>query len=91
MHCHLFHKKIWYQYGQYQNVFLSDDESAQLQIDYPDQYEDYINRLSVYMETSGKHYASHYATIRKWTSEDSKTNGGKNFDADYENDKGDCL
>lgn len=80
-----------HRYGEYQNVFLSDDESAQLQIDYPDQYEDYINRLSVYMETSGKHYASHYATIRKWISEDSKTNGGKNFDADYENDKGDCL
>lgn len=78
-------------YGDYQNVFLSDDESTRLQTAYPDQYQDYINRLSAYMETSGKHYANHDATIRKWISEDSKPKSGKNYDDDYEHDKGDCL
>ncbi len=41
-------------FGQYQNVFLSDSELAELQSTYPDQFEDYINRLSAYMASSGK-------------------------------------
>ena len=78
-------------FGQYQNVFLSENELAELEAAYPDQYEEYINRLSVYMATNGKHYASHYATIRKWIDEDSKPTPGKNYDSEYTYDKGDCL
>lgn len=51
-------------FGQYQNIFLLDSELADLQSIYPGQYEDYINRLSAYMASSGKHYANHYATIQ---------------------------
>ena len=32
-------------FGQYQNIFLLDSELAELQSTYPDQFEDYINRL----------------------------------------------
>ena len=78
-------------FGEYQNVFLSDDEFTWLQNAYSDKFEEYINRLSAYMETSGKHYANHYATIRKWLDEDSKPKPGNSYDYDYTYDKGECL
>ena len=37
-------------FGEYQNVFLSDDEFSWLQNAYPDKFEEYINRLSAYMK-----------------------------------------
>ena len=77
-------------FGQYQNVFLSEKQLAALEADYPDQYADYINRLSAYMEVNGKHYANHYATIRKWLDEDNKPKPAKNYDSEY-TDKGGCL
>ena len=78
-------------FGQYQNVFLLDSELADLQSTYPGQYEDYINRLSAYMASSGKHYANHYATIRKWLDEDSKTKPGKNYDYTETYEERECL
>ena len=78
-------------FGEYQNVFLSDDEFTWLQNAYPDKFEEYINRLSAYMEASGKHYANHYATIRKWLDEDRKPKPGNSYDYDYTYDKGECL
>ena len=78
-------------FGQYQNVFLLDSELADLQSIYPGQYEDYINRLSAYMASSGKHYANHYATIRKWLDEDSKSKPGKNYDYTEPYEEGECL
>ena len=53
-----------------------------------DKFEEYINRLSADMETSGKHYANHYATIRKWLDEGSKPKPGNSYDYDYTYDKG---
>lgn len=78
-------------FGQYQNVFLLDSELADLQSIYPGQYEDYINRLSAYMASSGKHYANHYATIRKRLDEDSKSKPGKNYDYTETYEEGECL
>lgn len=69
-------------FGNYQNVFLSDDQLSELQATYPGKYEDYINRLWVYMASSGRHYANHYATICKWLDEDSKAKSGKSYDYD---------
>lgn len=74
--------------GQYQNVFLSENQYATLESDYPDSFKDYINRLSAYMEINGRRYANHYAVLRKWLDEDGKT--AKNYDSEY-TDKGDCL
>ncbi|MBE6970578.1 MAG: hypothetical protein E7446_00460 [Ruminococcaceae bacterium] len=74
--------------GQYQNVFLSKSQLSSLARDYPYQYEKYINRLSSYMESNGKQYTSHYATICRWIDEDSRL--AKNYDSEY-TDKGDCL
>ena len=78
-------------FGQYQNVFLLDGELTDLQSTYPGQYEDHINRLSAYMASSGKHYANHYATIRKWLDKDSKPKPGKNHDYTETYEEGECL
>ena len=47
--------------------------------------------LSAYMASSGKHYANHYATIRKWLDEDSKPKPGKNYDYTETYEEGECL
>lgn len=41
-------------YGRYRNVFLSSAELAELQTELPALWEQYIERLSEYMESSGK-------------------------------------
>lgn len=78
-------------FGDYQNVFLSDHQLAELQAAYPGKWEEYINRLSAYMASSGRHYANHYATIRKWLDEDGKAKPGKSYDYDTIYDEGECL
>ena len=53
-------------YGHYQNVFLTDEELADLQASFPAVWEQYIEKLSEYMASTGKRYQSHAATIRRW-------------------------
>lgn len=57
-------------YGEMQNVLLTDDELAKLQHDYPNDYETYIQRLSLYITSKGARYKSHYAVIRQWLVKD---------------------
>ena len=52
-------------YGSYQNVFLTAEELSALQSEVP-HYQEYIEKLSRYMASSGKQYANHAATIRSW-------------------------
>ena len=59
-------------YGRYQNVFLTDEELADLQASFPAVWEQYIEKLSEYMASTGKRYQSHAATIRCWACEDVK-------------------
>lgn len=59
-------------YGQYQNVFLSDDDIASLRQDISN-YQEYIERLSRYMHSTHKKYDDHAATIRRWYSNDNPT------------------
>ena len=56
-------------YGKYQNVFLSTDELEQLQMEVPP-YREYIEKLSGYIQSSGKRYKDHAATIRSWYIQD---------------------
>lgn len=60
-------------FGQFQNVFLSEDEYAALQADHPYRCEGYIDRLSRYMAADGRHYANHYAVLLKWLDEDARS------------------
>ena len=59
-------------YGHYQNVFLTDEELADLKASFPAVWEQYIEKLSEYMASTGKRYQSHAATIRRWAGEDAK-------------------
>lgn len=52
-------------HGRSQNVFLTEDELNELRRTVPG-YEDYIERLSCYMASSGKTYQNHAATIKSW-------------------------
>ncbi len=58
-------------YGEYSNVLLTDEEYNKLLIEIPNASE-YIENLSSYMESTGKTYKSHIATIRNWFRNDKK-------------------
>lgn len=57
-------------FGAYQNVFLSTGELTVLQSEFPRYYQEYMEKLSGYMASSGRQYASHAATIRSWIMRD---------------------
>ena len=60
-----------HKYGEYNNVLLTDEELDKLKSEYPD-WKDRIERLSSYVESTGKTYKSHYATIRNWARKDTE-------------------
>ena len=52
-------------YGKYQNVYLSESEYRGLQQEIPG-VDRLIEELSGYMKSTGKYYADHAATLRRW-------------------------
>lgn len=56
-------------YGSYSNVFLTDAEYQKLSADIP-YLDNLIEQLSAYMESTGKKYKSHAATLRVWAARD---------------------
>ena len=70
-------------YGRYQNVFLTDEEMADLQASFPTVWGQYIEKLSEYMASTGKRYQSHAATIRRWAGEDAKKTITPSRNRDY--------
>lgn len=83
-----------HKYGEYSNVLLSDTDLAKLKAEFPTDWEERIERLSYYMESKGKTYKNHLATIRNWARKDgqrtsrqprrAQENGfDKKIDADY--------
>ena len=70
-------------YGRYQNVFLTDEEMADLQASFPAVWEQYIEKLSEYMASTGKRYQSHAVTIRRWAGEDAKKTITPSRNRDY--------
>lgn len=55
--------------GEMGNVILSEEEYERLYSRYPD-IDMLIDRFSVYISSSGKRYASHYATLIRWAEDD---------------------
>lgn len=63
-------KKERHKYGEYKNVLLTDDDFEKLKTEFPSDYEQRIESLSEYMESSGKSYKNHLATMRAWSRKD---------------------
>ena len=53
----------------FQNVFLSEKELEEVRQSVSD-WQEYIERLSGYMASTGKHYQNHAATIINWARQD---------------------
>lgn len=66
-------------YGTYRNVFLTEEQMADLKENVRN-YGDYIERLSVYMETHGKSYRNHAATIKSWEARDRASSPSRNYE-----------
>ena len=66
-------KPIKHKHGMYKNVLLTDADYEKLQEEFPHDYTERIDRLSEYIESTGKKYKSHLATIRAWARKDKPT------------------
>lgn len=64
-------------FGQYLNVLLTDEELHKLQTEFPSDWSARIERLSEYMESSGRGYKNHFATIRAWAKKDADNGAEK--------------
>ena len=52
-------------FGEYQNVFLTAKEYRRLKADFSG-LDDLIEQFSAYIQSTGKRYADHAATLRIW-------------------------
>ena len=59
-------------YGCYDNVKLTDTDLSKLKAEFPADWQERIDRLSTYMDSSGKSYKNHLATIRTWARRDAE-------------------
>jgi hypothetical protein len=76
-------KVIKHKYGSYSNVLLSDEDYQKLVTEFPNDYQDRIERLSEYIASKGVKYKNHLATIRSWAKKDKpKTTDWKFSDID---------
>lgn len=86
-------KEPRHKYGEYRNVLLSDSDMEKLKAEFPTDWEERIENLGSYMESHGKTYRNHLATIRNWARKDRegkrsavpRETGGfdRKIDADY--------
>ena len=77
-------------FGEYNNVLLTDGQLTELETAYPGIWEKYIEKLSAYMESTGKAYRNHAATIKSWITQDAGASGSK-YDYEHVYDEGECL
>ena len=78
-------------YGEFKNVSLSEEEYKNLKEKLNSHTEIMINKLSRYMESSGKTYQNHYATILKWYEEDKEKLIQKGLNKKMNYDVGESL
>lgn len=64
-----------HQYGEYQNVLLSDEELEKLKTEFPMDWQQRIEKVSSYCASKGKKYSNYLATIRNWAKRDGKRDG----------------
>lgn len=61
---------VRHKYGQYQNVLLNDNDLEKLKQEFPIDWEQRINSVDEYVETSGTKYKNFLAVIRSWAKKD---------------------
>lgn len=61
-----------HKYGEYKNVLLSDEQMEKLKAEFPNDYQERIDRLSEYCASTGKTYKNYLATIRNWAKKDNQ-------------------
>jgi len=80
-------KYIKRNYGEFNNVLLTDTEHEKLRnLLGEDGTKNYIEKLSAYIKSKGKHYKDHYATILNWirrNKESGKTRNPRDLPEDY--------
>ena len=80
--------------GSFQNVFLEENDRAELEFLLNGQLNNYIERLSAYLKSTGKTYKDHKATILSWFYKDQRNKRGikvSNIPSLEEYDKGEHL
>ena len=63
---------VRHKYGQYQNVYLTEEEMSTLQAEFPNDWQQRIEAVSEYVASTGKHYKNFLAVIRSWAKKDQK-------------------
>ncbi|WP_429949346.1 phage replisome organizer N-terminal domain-containing protein [Enterococcus sp. AZ101] len=63
-------KPIRHKYGEYENVLLSDQDMEKLKSEFPNDWKDRVERVSIYCASTGKKYTNFLATIRAWAKKD---------------------
>lgn len=75
-------------YGEYKNISLTDEEYQKLKDKLQGHTDTMIDKLSRYIESSGKTYKNHYVTILNWYEQDkeklSQKNNGRTYSTNYE-------
>ncbi|HGA3950500.1 TPA: replisome organizer [Streptococcus agalactiae] len=66
-------------YGEYKNIFLTDEEYGKLKEQLKEYTDTMIDKLSRYIESSGKNYKNHYITILNWYEQDKEKLSQKNI------------
>lgn len=74
--------------GTFQNVFLKDEDIGELQIKMAGELDNYIERLSTYLQSTGKTYKDHKATILSWFYKDQGSKKKTNIPTWEEYNKG---
>ena len=66
-----FKKVSKHKHGEFNNVLLTDEELEKLKKEFSD-WNERIDKLSIYIGSSGKSYKSHYLTILSWARKEKK-------------------
>lgn len=59
-------------YGEYQNVFFTEEQYQKLINEFPKDFQERIQKLDDYMQSTGKKYKDCLATIRMWARKENK-------------------
>ncbi|WP_249274517.1 replisome organizer [Candidatus Enterococcus clewellii] len=65
-------KPTRHKYGEYKNVLLSDQDMEKLKEEFPNDWEQRIEKVSGYCASTGKSYKNYLATIRQWAKRDNQ-------------------